>query len=119
MLAVFVKVFNETCGYYGKQGYVAQFERDLDHRGLYEEFKKAYEKTAGKSWEKGREEIILEKGNIAKAYSQVSGTQEDATKTSLMHTVMITNCPSRILPTRCIPLHQETEAWFPAEFLCG
>jgi hypothetical protein len=80
VLAVFVKVFNEMCGYYGKQGYVAQFERDLDNRGLYEEFKKVYEKTAGKSWEKGREEIILEKGNIAKAYSQVSGTKEDANK---------------------------------------
>lgn len=80
VLAVFVKVFNEMCGYYGKQGYVAQFERDLDNRGLYEEFKKAYEKIASKPWEKGREEIILEKGNIAKAYSQVSGTKEDTNK---------------------------------------
>lgn len=80
VLAVFVKVFNEMCGYYGKQGYVAQFERELDNRGHYEEFKKAYEKIAGKPWEKGREEIILEKGNIAKAYSQVSGTPEDIHK---------------------------------------
>jgi hypothetical protein len=80
VLAVFVKVFNETCGYYGKQGYVAQLERDLDNRGLYEDFKKAYEKLAGKKWEKGREEIILEKGNIAKAYSQVSGTPEEVNK---------------------------------------
>src|SRR6185312_11279419 len=30
LLSVFVKVFNEMCGYYGKQGYIAQFERDLD-----------------------------------------------------------------------------------------
>jgi len=80
VLAVFVKVFNEMCGYYGKQGYVAQFERELDHRGIYEEFKQAYEKVSGKSWNKGREEIILEKGNIAKAYSQVSGTSEDGNK---------------------------------------
>lgn len=80
VLAVFVKVFNEMCGYYGKQGYVAQFERDLDHRALYADFKQAYEKISGKSWEKGREEIILEKVNIAKAYSQVSGTSEDAHK---------------------------------------
>jgi hypothetical protein len=80
VLAVFEKVFNEMCGYYGKQGYVAQFERDLDNRDLFEEFKKAYEKNAGKSWDKGREEIILEKGNIAKAYSQVSGTKEETNK---------------------------------------
>jgi len=80
VLAVFVKVFNEMCGYYGKQGYVAQLERDLDNRGLYQEFKQAYEKISGKAWEKGREEIILEKGNIAKAYSQVSGTVEEINK---------------------------------------
>lgn len=80
VLAVFVKVFNEMCGYYGKQGYVAQLERALDNRGLYEDFKKAYEKISGKSWEKGREEIILEKINIAKAYSQVSGTPEEVNK---------------------------------------
>ena len=42
LLAVFVKVFDETCGYYGKQGHIPQFERDLDSRGLYENFKTAY-----------------------------------------------------------------------------
>ena len=42
LLAVFVKVFDEMCGYYGKQGYIAQFERDLDSRGLYGAFKQAY-----------------------------------------------------------------------------
>jgi hypothetical protein len=45
LLAVFVKVFDEMCGYYGKQGHIAQFERDLDARGLYDEFKQAYEKS--------------------------------------------------------------------------
>ena len=49
VLAVFVKVFNEMCGYYGKQGYVAQFERDLDNRGLYGEFRRAYEQTGGQA----------------------------------------------------------------------
>ncbi len=34
LLAVFVKVFDEMCGYYGKQG-TLRFERDLDSRGLY------------------------------------------------------------------------------------
>ena len=38
LLAVFVKVFDEMCGYYGKQGHIAQFERDLDGRGLYGAF---------------------------------------------------------------------------------
>ena len=46
LLAVFVKVFDEMCGYYGKQGHIAQFERDLDGRGLYEQFKAEYETIA-------------------------------------------------------------------------
>ncbi|MBV7434872.1 BREX system P-loop protein BrxC [Cardiobacteriaceae bacterium TAE3-ERU3] len=76
LLAVFVKVFDEMCGYYGKQGHIAQFERELDSRGLYEEFKLAYESIAGRTWQKGREQALLEAKNIAKAYAQVTGDDE-------------------------------------------
>lgn len=76
LLAVFVKVFDEMCGYYGKHGHIAQFERDLDSRGLYEQFKSAYESTAGRSWQKGREQALLEAKNIAKAYAQATGGDE-------------------------------------------
>jgi hypothetical protein len=76
LLAVFVKVFDETCGYYGKQGHIAQFERDLDSRGLYGQFKSAYEVTAGRTWQSGREQALLEGKNIAKAYAQVMGDDE-------------------------------------------
>ncbi len=76
LLAVFVKVFDEMCGYYGKQGHIAQFERDLDSRGLYEQFKSAYESTAGRTWKRGREQALLEAKNIAKAYGQATGGDE-------------------------------------------
>lgn len=76
LLAVFVKVFDEMCGYYGKQGHIAQFERDLDSRGLYEQFKSAYESTAGRTWQKGREQALLEAKNIANAYAQATGGDE-------------------------------------------
>ncbi|MGE4126403.1 MAG: BREX system P-loop protein BrxC, partial [Pusillimonas sp.] len=76
LLAVFVKVFDEMCGYYGKQGHIAQFERDLDSRNLYEPFKQAYESVAGRTWHKGREQALLESRNIAKAYAQVTGGDE-------------------------------------------
>jgi len=78
LLAVFVKVFDEMCGYYGKQGHIAQFERDLDSRGLYDEFKSAYEAIAGKTWQKGREQALLEAKNIAKAYAQVTDGDESS-----------------------------------------
>lgn len=73
LLSVFVKVFNEMCGYFGKQGYIAQFERDLDSRGQLEAFKETYQRHANKSWERGREQALLESGNIACAYAEITG----------------------------------------------
>ena len=78
LLAVFVKVFDEMCGYYGKQGHIAQFERDLDGRGLYEDFKTAYEALAGRPWRQGREQALLESNNIANAYARATGEDESA-----------------------------------------
>ena len=46
LLKVFVKVFDESRGYYGNQGHVARFERDLDNRGQYEAFKDAYTRAS-------------------------------------------------------------------------
>jgi hypothetical protein len=76
LLAVFVKVFDEMCGYYGKLGHIAQFERDLDSRSLFNGFKQAYQAESGKPWERGREQALMESGNIARAYAEVSGGDE-------------------------------------------
>ena len=73
LLAVFVKVFDEMCGYYGKQGYIAQFERELDSRNQYAAFKTAYQAVAGRDWERGREQALLEGRHIAAAYATVTG----------------------------------------------
>ena len=73
LLSVFVKLFDEMCGYYGKQGHIAQFERDLDNRNQYKPFKEAFNKHSDKAWEIGREQAILESSNIAKAYADVMG----------------------------------------------
>ena len=74
LLSVFVKVFDEACGYYGKQGYIAQFERDMNNRGVFDSFKSKYQYIAGKPWEKGREEAIIENANISKAYAEATNT---------------------------------------------
>lgn len=73
LLSVFQKVFDEMGGYYGKQPHIAQFERDLDSRGVLQAFREAYQFVAGKSWERGREQALLESANIAKAYAQATG----------------------------------------------
>lgn len=80
VLSVFVKVFNDHCGYYGHQPYVAQFERDLDKRDSYTDFKKVYQEIAGYPWSFGREQVILEEDNVARAYAQVSDSSFESAK---------------------------------------
>ena len=73
LLAVFVRVFDEMCGYFGKQPYIAQFERDLDNRGQLQAFQAVYQEIAGQSWAQGREVVFLEEHNVAEAYARVAG----------------------------------------------
>lgn len=75
LLKVFVKVFDESRGYYGNQGHIARFERDLDARGQYAAFKDAFERLAGIHWLQGREQSALEAGNIDKAFAEVNGSE--------------------------------------------
>ncbi len=71
ILEVFVKVLNELQGYYGKQGYIAKFEHDLDVRGDFEPFKATYLRVNGATWEKDREAIATaRKAAFAKAYAE-------------------------------------------------
>jgi hypothetical protein len=77
ILEVFVKVLNELQGYYGKQGYIARFEHDLDVRGDFVPFKKTYLKVNGATWEKDREAIATaRKAAFAKAYATHFGVAE-------------------------------------------
>ena len=83
LLSVFVKVFNEMCGYFGKVPHIAQFERELDSRDQLQAFKDAYERIGKKDWVRGREQALLESANIAKAYAEASGTDPEHAKSIL------------------------------------
>lgn len=80
LLSVFQKVFDEMCGYYGKLPHIAQFERDLDGRGLLTDFKTAFQAASGKPWETGREQAVLESRSIATAFASVTGGDAEQTK---------------------------------------
>lgn len=73
LLKVFVKVFDESRGYFGSDGAVARFEEDLDKRGQYETFKTTFQKHAGIDWEQGREQTFLEAHHIDTAFAEVNG----------------------------------------------
>jgi len=78
ILKVFIKVFNNSRGYYGMQPHVAAFERDLDSRGLLAQFTETYERIAGLPWREGRELDVLEEQNVAAAYAAITGTTSGA-----------------------------------------
>jgi predicted pyridoxine 5'-phosphate oxidase superfamily flavin-nucleotide-binding protein len=82
ILEVFMKVVNELQGYYGNQGYVAQFEHDLNKRGQFEAFKQTYQRVNGRSWENDRDALAtVTKRSFAKAYAeQFGGSEDDAIK---------------------------------------
>ena len=73
LIAVFVKVFDEACGYFGKQPYIAAFERDLDRDGLFHKFKEAFHAEAGKDWDWGRSRPTRVASSVDAAYKIVTG----------------------------------------------
>ena len=73
LLSVFAKVFDEECGYYGKQPHIAQFERDLDSEGLLDAFKDKFRETSSKEWEWARPRGMRVAAEVDKAYNAVTG----------------------------------------------
>ena len=73
LLSVFVKVFDEACGYYGKQPYIAQFERDLESDGVLDDFKAAFAEATSKDWNWGRMRAKRVSSDVDNAYNKVSG----------------------------------------------
>jgi hypothetical protein len=82
ILEVFMKVLNELQGYYGNQGYVSQFEHDLNKRGQFDAFKQTYQRVNGRSWENDRDALAtVTKRSFARAYAeQFGGSEDDAIK---------------------------------------
>lgn len=83
ILSVFVKVFNEACGYYGKHAYIAKFERDLDRHDLLGAFKEEYQKISGKAWKIGRAMAEMEDHNVSAAYASITKAPEGSVKSLL------------------------------------
>lgn len=76
LLKVFVKVFDEMRGYFGNQGHVARFERDLDENGHFKDFQDAFRRLTGTEWLDVRKGYITLGAKVDKAYAEVVG--EDA-----------------------------------------
>ncbi len=75
LLKVFVKVFDESRGYYGDQGHIARFERQLDEEGQLEAFKGVFKSISGRDWMERRPSFGLPtvRKQVDEAYAQVTG----------------------------------------------
>lgn len=75
LIAVFVKVFDEHCGYYGKKAFIAQFERELDMDDQLHAFENAFLEESGMEWKQGRQRVNRLASAIDCAYKKVTGQE--------------------------------------------
>lgn len=75
LLKVFVKVFDESRGYYGDQGHIARFERQLNDEGQLDTFKDAFRSVSGRDWVERRPSFGLPtvRRQVNEAYAQITG----------------------------------------------
>lgn len=73
ILQVFLKVFNEHRGYYPKQPSIANFERNLDKRGLYQVFKNKFFEITNTEWDIERDGLTFIIEEASRALCEVSG----------------------------------------------
>ena len=80
IVEVFMKVFNEMQGYCGSIPYLADFERQLDNEGRYEDFKKKFEEIANAPWEKKRQAFAVNQDKIVKTLVSMDFMSEEAAR---------------------------------------
>lgn len=80
IVEVFMKVFNEMQGYCGSIPYLAEFERQLDDEGRFEEFKAKFEANAGAPWEKKRQAFAVIQDKVVKTLVEMDFMSEEAAR---------------------------------------
>lgn len=80
ILKVFLKVFNEQLGYSGDHPHIAHLERDLEAKGLLQQFHKEFEKVSGTSWLESRDGYDFYRDDLGQALATVTGQSEESTR---------------------------------------
>lgn len=77
---ILLKVFNEKLGYCGAIPLVADIERNLSKKGLYEEFIAKFEEIYGSSWVDSRDEFDYVQDEVVEALVAIGAMSEDAAR---------------------------------------
>lgn len=78
ILQVFLRVFNEMQGLSGDAPHVAQMERHLISKGVFEQFKQAFEASHGSPWEAERDAVDFLRDDVIAGLSQALGMTEES-----------------------------------------
>lgn len=78
ILEVFVKVFNEIRGYATEYPFIADLEKKLEKKNLYNEFKSTFESINGETWKNGRSEFLFNSDDIVEALVKIGFMSEDS-----------------------------------------
>jgi len=80
ILDVFVKVFNEMRGYCTEYPFLAEFEKKLDEKEKFEEFKSTFKSINGDEWEVVRDDYFFISDDIVEAIVKINFMSEDAAR---------------------------------------
>lgn len=70
ILQVFLRVFDEKLGFSGDAPHIADMERHLVSKGVFDAFKTAFAASNGSSWEKERDAVDFLRDDIVAALAQ-------------------------------------------------
>lgn len=78
ILQVFLRVFNEKLGYSGDAPHIAEMERYLVGKGVYEVFKTAFQAKNGTSWSKERDAVDFLRDDVVHALAKALNMTEES-----------------------------------------
>ena len=77
ILNVFVKVFNEMQGYCGGMPFLADFEKKLDAKNKFDEFKEEFKNINGTDWEEARDGFYFISDDIIQSVVNIGFMSEN------------------------------------------
>ena len=78
ILQVFLRVFNEKLGYSGDAPHIAEMERYLVSKGVYDTFKNAFAEKNGSSWEAERDAVDFLRDDVVAALAKALNQSEES-----------------------------------------
>ncbi len=80
IINVFLRVFNEMQGFCGDIPFLADLERKLSSKGLFEDFKIEFKNINGDEWLNTREEFFYIQDDVIAALSKIGYMSEEASR---------------------------------------